>query len=65
MQAVTVPQITEQLYRLPNDGLAAVYDFISRLLDRGNEQVIRESISEAYQTMLASEAVLRLSLIHI
>ena len=59
MQAVTVPQITEQLYKLPNDRLAIVYDFISRLLDRGNEQVVRESISEAYQTMLASEAVLR------
>ena len=59
MQVVTVPQIAEQLHKLPGDKLIIVYDFVSQLLGRKAELTLRESVSEAYQTMLASEAVLR------
>jgi len=51
METVTVPQVQEQLRRLPPDKLAVVYDFISYLIERGEA-------SEAFQTMLASEEVL-------
>ncbi len=53
MQSVAIPQITERLQKLPTDKLAVVYDFVSYLL------ACEEGFSEALQTMLASEAVLR------
>ena len=58
MEAVMIPQITESLQRLPTDKLAVVYDFISYLLDRETGKR-HERVSEAFQTMLASESVLR------
>jgi hypothetical protein len=36
-----------------------VYDFVSYLMERDLKQVLRETPSESYQTMLASEAVLQ------
>lgn len=59
MQTVTIPQINEQLRRLSPDKLVVVYDFVSYLLERNVKQTLRETASESYQTMLASEAVLR------
>jgi hypothetical protein len=58
MEAVMIPQITESLQKLSADKLAVVYDFISYLLDRETGQR-QASFSEAFQTMLASESVLR------
>ena len=58
MQTVTISQISESLEKLPADKLAIVYDFVSYLIDREAKLTLRES-SEAYETMLASEAVLR------
>lgn len=58
MEAVMIPQITERLQRLPTDKLVVVYDFISYLLDRETGQR-QQGVSEAFQTMLASESVLR------
>ncbi|MEJ5309007.1 MAG: DUF2281 domain-containing protein [Anaerolineae bacterium] len=58
MEAVMIPQITERLQKLPTDKLVVVYDFISYLLDRETEQR-HKGFSEAFQTMLASESVLR------
>ncbi|MBE7468722.1 MAG: DUF2281 domain-containing protein [Anaerolineae bacterium] len=39
--------------------MVVVYDFVSYLLERDLGQMLRETASESYQTMLASEAVLR------
>lgn len=58
MEAVMIPQITDSLQKLSTDKLAVVYDFISYLLDRETGQH-PERFSEAFQTMLASESVLR------
>lgn len=58
MQAVAIPQITERLEALPREKLVVVYDFVSYLLDRETDQIQVET-SDAFQTMLASEAVLR------
>lgn len=60
MQTVTISQITERLRKLPADKLVVVYDFVSYLIERQLGQALRETISEPYQTMLASESVLRL-----
>ena len=59
MQAVAIPQITERLQKLPADKLIVVYDFVSYLLERETARTSPERFSEAFQTMLASEAVLR------
>jgi hypothetical protein len=59
MQDVNINSITEKLQKLPPDKLMVVYDFISYLLDREIEQAEAETTSEAFQTMLASENVLR------
>jgi hypothetical protein len=59
METVAIPQITERLQKLPTDKLTVVYDFVSYLLERETEQTSPERFSEAFQTMLASEAVLR------
>jgi hypothetical protein len=58
MRTVAIPQITERLQKLPADKLAVVYDFVSYLVEREIRQA-QEKSSEAFQTMLASEAVLR------
>jgi hypothetical protein len=52
MQATTIAQIEERLRQLPPDKLDVVLDFVSYLTERG-------LASEAFQTMLASEPVLR------
>ena len=59
MQTVAIPQITERLQELSADKLAVVYDFVSYLAEREKERLLREKFSDAYQTMLASETVLR------
>ena len=51
MEAVTIDQIEEQLKLLPPAKLAAVFDFVTYLAERQSDT--------AFQTMLASEAVLR------
>jgi hypothetical protein len=58
MQKVVIPQITEQLRELPSDKLVVVYDFVSYLLERERQQAPFQ-FSEAFETMLASEDVLR------
>ena len=57
MHTVTIPQIDERLKRLPTEKLAVVYDFVCYLLDQQTKRKVSES--EAFQTILASEAVLR------
>ncbi|MBC8231255.1 DUF2281 domain-containing protein [bacterium] len=52
MQTITIPQIEERLHKLPPDKLAVVFDFVSYLADQ-------PIASESFQTMLASERVLR------
>jgi TorA maturation chaperone TorD len=59
MQTIAIPQITERLQELPTDRLAVVYDFVSYLAEREKGQAASERLSEAFLTMLASEAVLR------
>ena len=59
MQTVTIPQIVERLQQLSDERLLVVYDFVSYLADRGGEHAGIEGTSEAWQTMVASEAVLR------
>ena len=59
MQEVTIPQVAERLQKLPSDKLAVVYDFVSYLLERENLVTLDRRDSEAFQTMLASEALLR------
>ncbi|MFZ4657800.1 MAG: hypothetical protein ACOYNY_12360 [Caldilineaceae bacterium] len=58
MQLVTIDQIDDGLRKLPPEKLVVVYDFVSYLLERTLEQELRDTPSEALQTMLASEAVL-------
>ena len=59
MQTVTIAQITERLRKLSADKLVVVYDFVSYLAERQTGQVLRETASEPYQAMLASESILR------
>lgn len=59
MQTVTIPQIVERLQQLSDERLLVVYDFVSYFADREGGQTSIEETSEAWQTMLASEAVLR------
>jgi hypothetical protein len=51
-QAATISQIEKQLRRLSPEKLAVVLDFVSYLTER-------QPLPEAFQTMLASEQVLR------
>lgn len=55
MQLITIEQIDERLRQLPPDKLAVVYDFVSYLAQASGEN----EPSEAFQTMLATEFVLR------
>lgn len=57
-QLVTIDQIDEGLKKLLPEKLVVVYDFVSYLLERALEQSLRDTSSEAFQTMLASEVVL-------
>jgi len=59
MQTVAISQITERLQELPADKLVVVYDFVSYVAEREARQALPERFSEAFQTMLASEAVLQ------
>jgi hypothetical protein len=52
MNRASIAEIDEQLQKLSPEKLAVVLDFVSFLLER-------QDTSEAFQTMLASEAVLR------
>lgn len=58
MQTVTLPQLNEQLKLLPPEKIVVVYDFVSYLSKRELSLRLRETPTEAYHTMLASEAVL-------
>ena len=59
MQTVTIPQIVERLQQLSDERLLVVYDFVAYLADREGEQAAIEGTSGTWQTMIASEAVLR------
>ena len=59
MQNLTITQINESLLKLSPDRLAVVYDFISYLLERNPQHILTGKVSESFQTMLASEAVLQ------
>ena len=59
MQTITIPQIVERLQQLSDERLLVVYDFVSYLADRAGEQAGSKETSAAWQTMIASEAVLR------
>lgn len=59
MQTVTIPQIVERLQQLSDERLVVVYDFVSRLAEGPGEASGIEGTSEAWQTMVASEEVLR------
>jgi len=50
--AVDIGEITQRLRELPEEKLAAVYEFVNRLAEDGE-------MSEGLKTMLASEVVLR------
>ncbi len=58
LQLVTIDLIEERLKKLPPEKLMVVYDFVSYLIERANERAMPDIPSEAFQTMLASEAVL-------
>ncbi|MBI4850766.1 MAG: DUF2281 domain-containing protein [Acidobacteria bacterium] len=58
MKTVTIPQIEEELQKLPAEKLAVVYDFVSFLLEKTNKGNVSE-IGNSYETMLASEEVLK------
>lgn len=59
MDTITIPQIEERLEQLSPEQLRVVYDFVSYLVER--EQIRFDVLTEsnAFQTMRASEAVLR------
>jgi len=59
MPTITIPQIVERLQQLSGERLLVVYDFVSYLADREGQQGSIEGTSESWQTMVASEAVLR------
>lgn len=59
MQSITISQIVERLQRLSADKLEVVYDFVSYLSEREIKQALTRVASESFQTMLASESVLK------
>ncbi|HEY0733666.1 MAG TPA: hypothetical protein VGD69_02070 [Herpetosiphonaceae bacterium] len=59
MEPVTISQIEERLEKLSPERLRVVYDFVSYLVERENGTAEILASSDALQTMLASEAVLR------
>jgi hypothetical protein len=58
MQTITLPQLNERLKLLPPEKLVVVYDFVSYLSERELNLRLRETSTEAYHTLLASEAAL-------
>ncbi len=58
MDMITIPKILEQLRKLPAEKLTVVYDFVSYLAERQSDLEKLLASSEAYETMLASEAAL-------
>ncbi len=56
---ITISRIEDRLRRLTADGLEAVYDFISCLQDRDGAELPATTDSDPFQTMFASEKVLR------
>lgn len=58
MEAVTIADIVERLQTLSAEKLMVVYDFVSYLSEREQKQALMFA-SETFQTMLASEAVLK------
>lgn len=58
MRSVTISEIEKELEKLPEEKLAVVYDFVSFLLDRTSKETANR-ISSSYETMLASEDVLK------
>ncbi len=60
MEPVTISQIEERLAKLSPERLRVVYDFVSYLVEREHAQLDLPAASDAFQTLLASEAVLRL-----
>lgn len=59
MESVTISQIDERLERLSPERLRVVYEFVSYLVEREHAHLELPANSDAFQTMLASEAVLR------
>lgn len=59
MRSITISQIVERLQRLSADKLEVVYDFVSYLSEREIRQALTGGASESFQTMLASESVLK------
>jgi hypothetical protein len=57
-QIVTISQITERLQKLSAERLWVVYDFVAYLAEKEKESAFFE-VDSAFQTMLASEAVLK------
>ncbi|MGA3116898.1 MAG: hypothetical protein ABSF90_20960 [Syntrophobacteraceae bacterium] len=58
-RSISISQIEDRLRRLPPEKLGVVYDFISCLLDREGAELLGKTDSDSFQTMLASEHVLR------
>lgn len=58
IQMVTIDLIDDRLKKLPPEKLWVVYDFVSYLSERASEPGRLDRLSEAFQTMFASEAVL-------
>jgi hypothetical protein len=58
MLSVTISQIVERLQKFPPEKLSVVYDFVSYLAERSENQLRASFGSETFQTMLASESVL-------
>lgn len=59
MQRASIVQITSRLQELSPEMLAVVYDFISYLLEGERKGGVLHERSGSYETMLASEDVLR------
>ena len=59
MKPAMIAQIDEQLEHLPPERLQVVFDFVSYLVEREQMTAALPTSSDAVQTMLATEAVLR------
>ncbi len=55
---MTIDKIDERLKKLPSEKLVLFYDFVSYLIEQTGTQSEFGPASEAFQTMVASEAVL-------
>lgn len=59
MATVTIPKILERVQKIPPEKLPVVYDFVSYLAERAEGRTGKRPESEAFQTMLASESVMK------